>query len=92
MRFRKRISIGKIVRVNLSKSGASLTVGIPGASVNIGKRGAYVNTGIPGTGLYNRQKISGSSRKGVKKQIDLNFSIDVNVNNEIVLLDEKISI
>jgi hypothetical protein len=89
MRFRKIVSIGKIARVNFSKSGASLTLGVPGVSVNIGKSGAYLNTGIPGTGLYNRQKISGSSRSSGSRQSVLRFSLDVNETNEIVLLDEK---
>jgi len=30
-----------------------------GASITSGKNGTYLNTGIPGTGLYNRRKISG---------------------------------
>lgn len=36
MRFRKSIKICKGVRLNLSKSGVSATVGIKGASVNFG--------------------------------------------------------
>lgn len=37
-------------------------MGPRGAKVNIGKRGTYVSGGIPGTGLYYRQKIGGSSK------------------------------
>ena len=59
MRFRKRMSIARGLRVNLSKSGMSVTAGIPGLSVNVGKRGTYLNTGIPGTGIYNRKRIGG---------------------------------
>ena len=44
--------------MNLSKSGASVSVGPKGARVSIGKSGAYLNTSIPGTGLYKRTKIS----------------------------------
>lgn len=66
MRFRKSVKICKGVKVNFSKSGASLTVGGKGASVNIGKNGTYLNTGIPGTGLYDRTKISGGSSKPKK--------------------------
>lgn len=47
--------------MNFSRSGASWTVGPRGASVGIGRRGTYLNTGIPGTGLYSRQRIGGSS-------------------------------
>jgi Protein of unknown function (DUF4236) len=35
-RFRKRIRLGKFSRVNLSKSGASLSVAKRGATVNVG--------------------------------------------------------
>jgi len=61
MRFRKSIRIMKGVRVNFSKSGMSLSAGVRGASINVGPRGTYLNTGIPGTGLYDRQRIGGSS-------------------------------
>ena len=57
MRFRKTLQIAKGLRLNISKSGISLTAGVPGASINLGSNGAYVNYGIPGTGLYNRKRI-----------------------------------
>lgn len=57
-RFRKSVKLFPGVRLNISKRGVSTTVGVRGASVNFSKRGTYLNTGIPGTGLYNRQKIS----------------------------------
>jgi hypothetical protein len=56
-RFRKRISFGKFLRFNLSKTGVSTTIGVKGASINIGKKGVYRNLGIPGTGIYRRDKI-----------------------------------
>ena len=56
-RFSKRISILPGVRINLSKSGASLSVGPRGASVTMGKRGTYANVGLPGTGLSYRERI-----------------------------------
>jgi len=60
-RFQKRISLLPGIRLNLSKSGASVTVGKSGLSVNLGKDGATGNVGIPGTGLSYRQKITGDS-------------------------------
>ena len=62
-RFQKRISILPGVRINLSKSGASASVGSRRADVNIGKDGITANAGIPGTGLSYRQKI-GRGGKG----------------------------
>jgi hypothetical protein len=60
-RFQKRISLLPGIRLNLSKSGASVTVGKTGLSVNLGKDGATGNVGIPGTGFSYRQKITGNS-------------------------------
>jgi hypothetical protein len=63
-RFQKRISILPGVRINLSKSGASASVGPRGADVNIGKDGVTANAGIPGTGLSYRQKVGRGSKSG----------------------------
>jgi hypothetical protein len=74
-RFQKRISLFPGIRLNLSKSGASVTVGKPGLSVNLGKDGATGNVGIPGTGLSYREKIGGyltSSQEHVPNQIEQN--------------------
>jgi uncharacterized protein YgiM (DUF1202 family) len=56
-RFQKRISILPGVRVNLSKSGASASIGPKGADVNIGPHGVTTNAGIPGTGMSYRSKL-----------------------------------
>ncbi len=60
--FRRRIKIIPGVRLNLSKSGISTSIGVRGANVTLGKFGTYLNTGIPGTGIYQRQKISGNEK------------------------------
>ena len=64
-RFQKRISILPGVRINLSKSGASASLGPRGADVNIGRDGVTANAGIPGTGLSYRQKLGGKTKSGV---------------------------
>src|ERR1700749_3116612 len=56
-RFQKRISILPGLRINLSKSGASASVGPRGADVNIGRNGVTTNAGIPGTGLSYRSRL-----------------------------------
>jgi len=54
LRYRSSIRLVKGLRINLSKSGASLSVGRPGATVNLGKRGVRTTVGLPGTGIsYN---------------------------------------
>jgi hypothetical protein len=57
-KFRKRLTLFPGFRINLSKSGMSATVGIRGLSVNVGQNGTFLNTGIPGTGIYDRKRIS----------------------------------
>jgi hypothetical protein len=63
--FRFHRSVGnKFVRLNVSKTGLSLTSGVPGAHLNVPlagrKRRAMVTTSIPGTGLSYRQSIGSS--------------------------------
>ncbi|MBR6872117.1 MAG: DUF4236 domain-containing protein [Ruminococcus sp.] len=60
-RFRKTVKICKGVRINFSKSGASLSLGGRGHSVNIGKR-SRVTIGIPGTGLSYSSSLSGNNK------------------------------
>lgn len=57
-RFRKTFSILPGVRINLSKTGVSSSIGGNGATVNVGKNGPMVTLGIPGTGLSYRTPIS----------------------------------
>ena len=52
LRFRKSVKICKGVRVNFSKSGASLSMGVKGARYTIGPKGTRKTVGIPGTGIY----------------------------------------
>ena len=60
LRFHKSVSLAKGIRVNLSKSGPSLSLGPKGATLNISKRGVYASAGLPGTGLSYRTKLGGS--------------------------------
>ena len=59
-RFRRTLSILPGLRLNVSKSGTSVSVGRPGATLNFGKKGVYGNVGIPGTGLSYREKVLGN--------------------------------
>lgn len=61
-RFQKRIQVLPGVRINLSRSGASASVGPRGADVNISPHGVTTNAGIPGTGLSYRQKVGGGGK------------------------------
>jgi len=53
-RFRKTFSILPGVRVNLSKTGVSGSLGGHGATLNVGHGKENVTLGVPGTGLSYR--------------------------------------
>lgn len=74
-RYRKRVKVAPGIYMNISKSGVSTTIGGKGSSINIGKNGTYLNTSIPGSGFYNRQKISGK-RHGGTSNINNNHTND----------------
>lgn len=57
-KIRKSFKIAPGLRINLSKSGASVSVGKAGATVNVSKRGVKSTVGLPGTGLSHTQNLS----------------------------------
>ncbi len=62
VRFHKSLKILPGLRLNISKSGPSLSLGGAGASLNLGKKGARATLGAPGTGLsYTSSKSYGTS-------------------------------
>jgi Protein of unknown function (DUF4236) len=64
-RLGKRISLGKFLHVNLSKSGASLSVGRRGATVSIGRRGttAHVRHSQLGRELFEADRQAPTDRR-----------------------------
>ena len=60
-RFRKSIGVLPGVKVNLSKSRVSTSLGGRGATVNVGADGRrMVTIGIPGTGMSYRTPLTGT--------------------------------
>ena len=57
LRFRKTISVLPGVRLNISKSGVSASIGTKGATLNIGRKGARGTVALPGTGLSYSEKL-----------------------------------
>jgi hypothetical protein len=51
LRFWRRKTLFPGLRMNLSKSGVSLSAGRPGMWATVGRRGRTVTIGAPGTGL-----------------------------------------
>lgn len=90
IRFRKTKKILPGVKLNLSKSGVSITAGVKGASINIGKNGVYRNLGIPGTGISKRDKLEFSSSKE-EDYCYLDVLIDYVVDGQVVTLNVAIT-
>src|SRR5262249_36116104 len=59
LRFQRVLRIFPWLRINISKSGVSGSLGPRGAGVNIGRHGVTTNAGIPGTGISYRSKVGG---------------------------------
>jgi hypothetical protein len=57
--FRRSLRIAGPLRLNLSKSGLGLSLGVPGLHVGVSpRRRAYLRAGIPGTGIYYRKSLT----------------------------------
>ena len=103
LRFRKSVKICKGVKVNFSKSGASLSLGGRGHSMNFGKRGTRATVGIPGTGLSYSTKLTShhkssssshrSSSTGTrgKSSVTLPSSVQLKMDQDgkVVILDGR---
>jgi Protein of unknown function (DUF4236) len=50
-RFRRSIRIAPGVRINIGKTGASVSAGVRGARVTFGRTGTRTTVGVPGTGV-----------------------------------------
>ncbi|MDU5815205.1 MAG: DUF4236 domain-containing protein [Staphylococcus sp.] len=90
IKFRKTKKILPGVKLNISKSGVSVTTGIKGASINIGKNGVYRNLGIPGTGISKRDKLEFSSSKE-EDYCYLDVLIDYVVDGQVATLNVAIT-
>ena len=59
-RIRKSFKIAPGIRLNVSKSGLSTSIGGKGTTVNLSKRGTKVTSSIPGTGISTSKLYRGS--------------------------------
>lgn len=62
LRIRKSFKIAPGLRINVSKSGVSTSLGGKGATVSLSKRGTRVTTSIPGTGISS-SKLYGAGKR-----------------------------
>lgn len=100
-RFRKTVKITKGIKVNFSKSGASLSLGGRGHSLNFSSRGTRSTVGIPGSGLSysslvssknsNRSKSTSSRSSTTRSSVQLPHDITIRMNDrgQITIEDES---
>lgn len=67
-RFRKSFKIAPGIRLNISKTGASLSLGPRGAHITTGTHGTTLNLDLPGSGMYYRKKLGTKTDKNGDKQ------------------------
>ena len=77
LRFRKIISLGGLLRLNISKTGIGVGVGPRGLSLSIGSKGIRRSVGIPGSGLSYQDTTSWKklNEPGVLAPSDENLSV-----------------
>lgn len=75
-RFRKSLSLGKGIRLNIGKKGLGLSAGIKGLRIGVGSKGAYTSAGIPGSGLYSVNYIGKGTKSSGKTVANFNGSLN----------------
>lgn len=85
LRFYKSFKILPGVRMNVSKSGISWTLGSKAVKVNTGKRGTYLNLSIPKTGISWREKIDKKSNSTKRTTITKTSQIKQNEENKAII-------
>src|SRR5262245_27605249 len=90
MRFRKSVKLAPGVRMNLSKSGFSWTLGPRGASVGVGRHGVYGNVGIPGTGISARNRLDGAStgQSQFGGTVEVSASVGIRDDGTVYFIDK----
>jgi tetratricopeptide (TPR) repeat protein len=58
LRYQKRIRLGKLLTLNISKTGIGLSLGVTGLRYTVGPTGSHFTIGLPGSGLRYQSKVS----------------------------------
>lgn len=83
--FRKSVNIIPGVKLNLSRSGPSISLGPKGMKYNISSRGTRVRYSIPGTGIYytkNLSKTVNKNRNNVRNTASYQNGNNINIQND----------
>lgn len=87
LNFRKSISLGKLAKLNLSKSGVGISFGVKGARYSVNTNGTRRATlGIPGTGVSYTKTFSSKNKKSTrekKKELEKNENLIEEFNQDI---------
>ncbi|MGI6607771.1 MAG: DUF4236 domain-containing protein [Erysipelotrichaceae bacterium] len=89
LRFYKSFKILPGVRMNVSKSGISWTLGSKAVKLNTGKRGTYLNLSIPKTGISWREKLDKKNDKTKTSAAKVDRQKQKEENNDILQQYEK---
>lgn len=86
LNFRKRIKLGKLVNLNIGKSGVGVSIGIPGARLSINSKGKSTATvGLPGTGIYYTKSLNNKAKRKAAKTVNL-----TDVNQSLINYQEAL--
>lgn len=95
-RLRRTLILLPGVRLNLSQSGESASLGPRGVSLTLDRSGAYLNVGLPGSGLSYRTRLSKAKSKVTRassaKTPNLDLELDKNVANVSYSLSESLEL
>lgn len=87
LNFRKSVSLGKLAKLNLSKSGVGISFGVRGARYSVNTNGTRRATlGIPGTGVSYTKTFSSKNKKSTKakkKELEKNENLVEEFNQDI---------
>lgn len=70
VRIRKSKKLGAGVRLNLSKSGIGVSVGVKGARAGISSKGVRANASVPGTGIGYEKRFSSQAPSARPRRSD----------------------
>lgn len=79
-RARQTIRLGKLFRINLSKSGPSLSIGTPGATINIRNNKTRATVGAPGTGISYSRTLTTQRREPTFDSADTEAQMDAPID------------
>jgi tetratricopeptide (TPR) repeat protein len=89
-RFWRRIGILPGVTLNLSKSGASVSVGPRGTKFTVGSSGKRMSLGLPGTGMFYTHKFaSKASSTGYQESVSNASALDLGFFKRLITADEE---